>query len=453
MDKKGKVLETPKWSLYYGDCLKDRILEGMPDESFHSIVIDPPYGFDPKKDGYQAGDVEGDNPAIAEHGEGTWDNADKRRDMTEAAQADELTEGDKLRNRLTRGVNYPDASVRLKTEDEAWGVDSVVGGYAKQKGLEQLPRFIMPPEAMFNYQVWCAEWAAQDLRLLKPGGHMLAFCSTKCYHRLACGIEDAGFEIRDMVHWIYGTGMPKGTMAWKAYERGKSAPPEVRARRGKGVLLEAPETDIGRLLEGWHTGLKPGHEPIVVARKPFKGTIYDNMLEHGTGAYNIEAAGPPGPKGTGKKAGQRPASKRHPANVIVTHSPECERGGDCVPWCPVPQLEARFGGASSYFKCLYWEPGEWEWQVSMRYTPKPSSEEKGPARDHPTVKPLSLMQELIKLVTPAGGRVLDHFAGSGTTGAAAIDSGFYPVLVERAPKYLSLIKARCGELNLPIFVN
>jgi site-specific DNA-methyltransferase (adenine-specific) len=436
MLRKGLVTRNDRWELHYGDCLKDGILASMPDESVHSVVLDGPYGFDPKKDDYQAGD---DAPATA--GEGSWDQADARRDMSDAAQADDLTEAERLRNRLTRGVNYLDGGDRLTTDNETWGVDSVVGGYAAEKGMVELPRYIMPPEAMFNFQLWCAEWAREDLRLLKPGGFLLAFCSTKCYHRQAVGIEDAGFEVRDMIHWIYGQGMPKGTMAWKAYERSSKAPAGLKAKK-KGTILTTPETDEGRALFGWHTGLKPGHEPIVVARKPFKGTIYGNMQAHGTGAFNIEGCAVPG---------GLDQDDRHPSNVIVTHSPECVKGAACVPWCPVPQMEARFAGASGYFKCLYWEPGEWEWQVASRYVPKPGKKEKGAGREHPTVKPVALMKELTRLVTPRGGRVLDHFGGSGTTGVAAIDEGFYPVLVERAPKYLRIIQQRCGSAQLPLF--
>lgn len=250
-----------------------------------------------------------------------------------------------------------------------------------------------PPYGLgFMGKAWDAlppglEWAAECLRVLKPGGHLLAFGGTRTWHRLALSIEEAGFEIRDSIAWMYGSGFPKHRAA-----------------------------------------LKPAFEPIVMARKPFKGSLTANEAVHGTGALNIDGCRIDGtPRTTHKvgnirtrnggatmnegfRVGAYPnASGRWPANVAMDES----------------QAEAL--EESRYF-----------------YVAKAHRSERPVVNGiaHATVKPLALMRWLVRLVTPAGGTVLEPFAGSGTTVEACILEGFHCIAIEREAEYLPLIQAR-----------
>jgi DNA modification methylase len=165
-----------------------------------------------------------------------------------------------------------------------------------------------------GFQVWCEQWAAECLRVLKPGGHLLAFGGTRTYHREACAIEDAGFEIRDSLHWIYGSGFPKSMDVSKAIDKAAGAEREVTGKSkrhvsgkpeqrtegmcgtstfaesiGMGAYETAPATEAAKQWEGWGTALKPAHEPIILARKPLAGkTVAANVREYGTGGINID---------------------------------------------------------------------------------------------------------------------------------------------------------------------
>lgn len=153
-----------------------------------------------------------------------------------------------------------------------------------------------------NVDMW-----REALRVLKPGGHLLAFSGSRTYHRMTCAIEDAGFEVRDQIMWLYGSGFPKSLDVSKAIDKAAGAEREVIGTQpdrwtGKGGVLNfatdrpqseipvtgAPATEAARQWQGWGTALKPAHEPIVVARKPLVGTVAENVLAHGTGALNID---------------------------------------------------------------------------------------------------------------------------------------------------------------------
>lgn len=304
-----------------------------------------------------------------------------------------------------------------------------------------------------------ATWQ-EVLRVLKPGGHLLAFGGTRTYHRMACAIEDAGFEIRDSVHWMYGSGFPK-----------------------------SHNLDGDR--QGWGTALKPSHEPIVVARKPLVGTVAANVLKYGTGALNIDGCristtdnlngGAYAKQGTERHDGaenwrykrdggageyQQPEG-RWPANVIFSHAEECAEGA-CADGCPIAELDRQQEGASRFFYCAKASRSEREAGLDA-FEAKAhgmsggaqgalaKGEEYGAAQTiglnrivkvknvHPTVKPLGIMRYLIRLVTPPGGIVLDPFAGSGTTICAAALEGFHALGIEREEEYAKIAEARLSH--------
>jgi DNA modification methylase len=221
-------------------------------------------------------------------------------------------------------------------------------------------RYDLSLTANRRYQGWCEAWAREAFRVLKPGGHILASCGTRTVHRLAAGIEDAGFEIRDTILWLYGSGFPKSLDVSKAIDRAGGAEREVVGHLGGrytrkytadsslrghgGGEISAPATEDAARWEGWGTALKPSHEPIVVARKPLIGTVAANVLEHGTGGINVDGCRigtasterkrtdgdfglindddwEPSPGTNGSPAG------RWPANVVLSHLEECQPAG------------------------------------------------------------------------------------------------------------------------------
>ena len=342
----------------------------------------------------------------------------------------------------------------------------------------------------FDPETW-----REALRVLKPGGHLLAFGGTRTFHRLTCAIEDAGFEIRDSIAWMHAQGFPKSLDVSKAIDR-------------SGGRETAPQW------EGWGTALKPAWEPVVVARKPLDGTVATNVLQHGTGALNIDGcrvhSGPSagGSVSGGNAFGQdsgwnahenRPtaidrgmAAGRWPPNALFSHAEGCRQESieawDCVPGCPVAALDAQSGerpstltgradpssthahpadsdrtrpsmfgneharsavyadtgGASRFFQ--QFQTGESD--VAFLYTAKASTTERTVGLDersiHPTMKPVDLMRWLVRLATPPGGLVLDPFTGSGSTGVAAMleGGGFRFLGIEREPEYVVIADNR-----------
>lgn len=369
-----------------------------------------------------------------------------------------------------------------------------------------------------GFQTWSEAWAREAFRALKPGGHLLAFAGTRTYHRMASGVEDAGFEIRDCIAWMYGSGFPKSLDVSKAIDKAVGAKREIVGSKlgqtgysmtdGKGGLygggfgangtgegecaITAPATPDAEKWSGWGTALKPAFEPVVVARKPLIGTVAQNVLEHGTGAINVdgcrigwaydgEAAevdqrSAPNTRGSYRQGNvmNRPpnptvnvhAAGRWPANVTLnedaaamldeqsgnaSYNPDgvfgqCKKndgstiygGGSGIP--PSPNGVFGYGdrgGPSRFF-----------------YTAKASKKDRntnGANNTHPTVKPTTLMRWLIRLVTPPGGIILDPFGGSGSTGVAARAEGVRCILIEREAEYLDIIRQRLDEG--PLFAN
>ena len=255
-----------------------------------------------------------------------------------------------------------------------------------------------------DFQKWCNEWAILCLELLKPGGYILAFSSSRTYHHLACGIESAGFEVRDQLMWLYGSGFPKSM-------------------------------NIGK---GWGTALKPAHEPVVMARKPVEGTVANNVLKHGTGGINIDDCRIDLSEGDDPRLGGKGTWKTDKmANNVY---------GD---------YEGKESGSSELgrFPANVMHDGlEQEW-ARFFYCPKVSKDERNRGlnkNNHPTVKPIELMKYLCRLVTPKGGIVLDPFMGSGSTGMAAKDEGFDFVGIEREEEYFGIAEARINASS-PLF--
>lgn len=295
----------------------------------------------------------------------------------------------------------------------------------------------------------------QVLRVSKPGAHLVAFGGTRTFHRIACAIEDAGWEIRDCIlAWVYGTGFPKsadvaqrvdyvlgvqptviGTERCRALHSGLTA-----AGRGKPTakvrVLTAPTSAEAKRWAGWGTALRPAWEPIILARKPLDGTLGEHVLRHGTGALNIDACrfGGELPAAAGRKVvASNPAPlRRWPPNLILCHHRKCA-DGRCAEGCGVTAM----GEATEIFP-------------SFRYEAKASRREKnaglGEGQNvHPTVKPIALMRWLIRLVAPRGARILDPFAGSGTTGCAAALEGMKFVGCEQDAAYAATARRRIAH--------
>lgn len=297
--------------------------------------------------------------------------------------------------------------------------------------------------------------------LLKPGAHLMAFAATKNYHRMAVAIEDAGFEIRDMLGWLYGTGFPKNHNTAKQIDKMVGVTGSAEAQQW----------------QGWGSALKPAQEPICLARKPLsEDGIARNVLKWGTGALNIDACRIPTAdslnggayaessadqiksgwsalKNGGAGEYQQPLG-RWPANILHDGSDEVvavfpEEAGAAAPVTvrngdKFRKVYGSFAGnvdeAGSTFQ------GDSGSAARFFYQAKADKHDRL-ATSHPTVKPVSLMQWAVRLITPPGGRVLDCFAGTGTTGAAAFLEGFDCDLIERNPAYLADIERRLAFMR------
>jgi hypothetical protein len=248
--------------------------------------------------------------------------------------------------------------------------------------------------------------AAECRRVLKPGGHLLAFGAPRTFHRLVAGIEDTGLEVRDQLLWLNGQGLPKSR----------------------------------RLPGGLGTTLKPAYEPILLARAPLSGRVADNLEVFGTGALNIDAARI---TSSGIPAGF------WPANVALSHTLTC-RAGTCKSDCPVSLVDRgqTVGPPSRLFFCA--KASRAEREAGCEQLPKRSVQLYTGKRHsprlvrnlHPTVKPLELMRWLVRLTCPPGGLVLDPFTGSGSTGAAAVLEDRLFLGIEREPEYVDIACAR-----------
>jgi site-specific DNA-methyltransferase (adenine-specific) len=275
---------------------------------------------------------------------------------------------------------------------------------------------------------------------------------------MAVRIEDAGFEIRDMIAWVYGSGFPKSLDVSKAIDKaaGEDRPRVAGGQKGANAILGARkcgEAISGEAISGeaqqwagWGTALKPALEPITVARKPLIGTVAENVLQHGTGAINVDGgrvgteeritnwSGTANYKVSDPKTGTTTATGRWPANFIHDGSEEAtdllgaaDRDEGCE------KLQERSAG-----ECV----DRVEGSAGMESPRAGAGRTSGSRNHHPTVKPTDLMRYLCRLVTPPSGIVLDPFMGSGSTGKAAMMEGFAFVGIEREVEYIDIAKAR-----------
>ena len=326
--------------------------------------------------------------------------------------------------------------------DEIFNCDCIEG--MRELSADSVDAIVTDPPYGLNFMgkdwdhgVPGEQFWSEALRVAKPGAYLLSFGGTRTYHRLACAIEDSGWEIRDCLGWLYGSGFPKSQNVSKQIEKQAG----VRGDDGHAFNvagdynnrdLKPPNRNYAttpltmaaaKQWQGWGTGLKPAWEPIIMARKPLDGTVAHNVMTYGTGAIDIEAC-------------------RVGTDTIVT------QGGDKFPGvygeyntCEVSQHKGRFpaniihdgsdeatapmGDASRFFYCA-----------------KASKKDRGEGNNHPTVKPQSLLRYLIRLVTHEGAVVLDPFLGSGSTAVAAMVTGRHYLGYEILPEYFDIARAR-----------
>jgi DNA modification methylase len=332
----------------------------------------------------------------------------------------------------------------------------------------------------YNVALW-----KECLRVLKPGGHLLAFSGSRTYHRMTCAIEDAGFEIRDQMMWVYGSGFPKSLNVAKAVDAhircGGSSSRKLRQTEqetggqsyelkgvNNGILGEKktwdrkewkPTTEQAKPWDHWGTALKPAHEPICIARKPLDGTVANNVIKWGVGGINIDATR------VCVECGNDDATElldkcmdcledepqgRFPANLMHDGSPEVLElfpGQDIGSaarffYCPKASKSDRDEGCEAL--------EDKEWKTDGACIPERSDRPFNPSKNnHPTVKPTELMRYLCRLITPPGGTVLDPFNGSGSTGKAAVLEGFNYVGIELNPEYVAIAEARIKANTKP----
>jgi DNA modification methylase len=332
-----------------------------------------------------------------------------------------------------------------------------------------------------------SEFWVEALRVAKPGTHLLAFGGTRTYHRLAVAIEDAGWEIRDCVMWVYGSGFPKSHNVSKGIDKASDFNGEVIGTEKIDIGIQGGSMHTGRKTNvverkirkpspnaskwgGWGTALKPAYEPIIVARKPLTSTVAENVLRHGTGAINVDGCRVGSEERYNLAAGNKANGNslnmsrvgmpqdaegqavfgRWPANLIHDGSDEV------VGLFPSPHGAGSLrqnqrdttGEAKGMFQAhgagghRFGDSGS---AARFFYCAKASKADRDEGNGHPTVKPTDLMRYLCRLVTPPEGIVLDPFMGSGSTGKAAMLEGFDFVGIEKEADYIKIAEARIAK--------
>ena len=391
---------------------------------------------------------------------------------------------------LTALKNLPQNTIDSLVTDPPAGIAFMDKEWDKDKGGRD------------HWIEWFAEVMQECNRVLKPGAHGFVWALPRTSHWTATALENAGFEIRDIVTHVFGSGFPKSHNISKAIDKkfgvdreviGEKISPYTSTNRNKNITMgkhkvavsdsgyevhkiTAPATDQAKQHDGWGTALKPASEHWILIRKPFKGTVADNVLKHGTGGINIDASrvgsenlskqwdrkwnenqGELGKRYSQKsrEGGKVVPNGRFPANFICSGEARemldeqsgVLKSGDLSPNNNVKQstgwsggsqadrvksvFKSNKGGASRFFYCA-----------------KASKSERGADNNHPTVKAQKLMRYLITMVTPQGGTVLDPFMGSGSTGVAAKTLGFNFIGIEKEKEYFCIAKARIESILL-----
>lgn len=461
--------------LYVGDCIE--VMAGMASESIDAVVCDPPYGLEFMGKAWDSFRV---------------DDSGTSRFRGERAAAgggggvrDAVSEHPGNRARVSYGGGKRPTTSRCTGCGKR---DAFRNEHECQPGAawrtEVVDAFAAPP-ASLAFEEWCRTWAIEALRVLKPGGHLIAFGATRLFHRLTCGLEDAGFEVRDCLSWLYGSGFPKSLDVSKAIDkaaghwRGRaggqvSSNPAMPSANYERTDKGEPITAEAERWQGWGTALKPAWEPAVLCRKPLAGTVAETVTEHGTGALNIDGcrivgAKPATTRGAGGQRGryspigaqgriEDDGKGRWPANVALDPDAAAmldaqtgPRGGSAPASGPTHEgpsgrgaMAGGFGGMAGRTPAFH---GGVEGASRFFYTSKASTAERDGAT-HPTVKPRDLMRWLVRMVTPPGGVVLDPFSGSGTTLLAARDEGFRAIGIEQSEEYAAMIAHRLRQLSL-----
>ena len=453
-------------TIYHGDC-RD-IIATLPDNSIDAVVTDPPYGIE-----FMGKQWDAFAPEVSASTAGRTGRTTARNDG--GMHAHSLLSGSTL-------PTYGGARAKTLRCTGCGKRDQFRNAHACTPDARWLSEVINPhsaPGNMIGFQEWCETWAAECLRVLKPGGHMLAFGGTRTYHRLACAIENAGFEIRDSIHWLYGQGFPKSMNVSKQIDKAAGVEFVPKPASGVGFMNNNDDgynTTLNQLVQvgtptadaaawqGWGTSLKPAHEPIVLARKPLIGTVTHCVLNYGTGAINIDATrigvdggGSQCEGGDACKCGHGYSTEnavkhaartdetfgRFPSNVLLDEH-TAELLNEQVPdvarffYCAKPSTAERDAGLHELDN--HETPGVLRGRLDGGIgNPEPTQPRKN---FHPTVKPIALMRYLCRLITPPGGTILEPFTGSGTTIAAAVFEDFNVIGCEMTADYLPIIVAR-----------
>ena len=343
----------------------------------------------------------------------------------------------------------------------------------------------------WDYDVPTVDVWKEALRVLKPGGYALIACGTRTQHRMACNIEDAGFEIRDVVSWIYGSGFPKSLNVSKAIDKAAGAEREVVGKKRAGLArkardgadmcggnqsfehlrvadITAPATESAKQWDGWGTALKPAVEFFTLCRKPLsEKTIAANVLKWGTGGINVDGCrvalegdykaksnGRPSQTGLGdnykpEEANQPDTEGLFPANLIHDGSDEVlemfphSKSGAMKKSYEYTNNGHSMGAPTGSTKQMH---GASEGSAArFFYCAKASKKDRGEGNKHPTVKPTDLMRYLCRLITPPNGTVLDPYMGSGSTGKAAMLEGFNFIGIELDEDYFDIAQKRINE--------
>ena len=379
--------------------------------------------------------------------------------------------------------------LKMMIEDEVF-VDSIVTDPPYELGF--MGRSWDSTGIAFQKETW-----ELCFKVLKPGGHLLAFSGSRTYHRMAVAIEDAGFEIRDQVMWLYGSGFPKSMNIGKALdkklgnERIKTG--EKKTHSNKGIKQSEQRTAIGAGAfgqeveeevtvgttewEGWGTALKPAHEPLVLARKPLsEKSVVDNVLKHRTGGINIDEcrvegndAKYPDTNPDFRDQGRQSKENMGIDKLSFGQTENVKRKKVVRKSRDENGVWTDDNSASRYFYCAKTSKAERNQGLDNLPTKKASSmpgrrnpdDMKDSKIDndvtgrfvtekkniHPTVKPIKLMKYLCRLITPKGGTVLDPFMGSGSTGMAAKEENFEFVGIEKEEEYFNIATARIESVE------